>query len=90
MSLDRIYPAISYPVSRGTPMIAPLIKWDHSQDWFVAEYDMNSTAITSERKITVELKSEDQKYMAGHIIDGEIDSFSNFWNFKMIFFLHYF
>lgn len=66
-------------------MIAPLIKWDHSQDWFVAEYDMNSTAITSERKITVELKSEDQKYMAGHIIDGEIDSFSNFRNFKMFF-----
>lgn len=80
MPLERIYPAISYPVARGTPMIAPLIKWDHSQDWFVAEYDLNKTEITSERRVSIELKGEDHKYMAGHIIDGIISTIprSNF------------
>lgn len=70
MPLERIYPSITYPVSRGTKMLASLIKWDHSQDWFVAEFDMNSTQITSERKVTISLDQEDFQYMSGHIIDG--------------------
>lgn len=36
MPVAKIYPPISYPVSRGTRMIGSLIKWDHSQDWFVS------------------------------------------------------
>lgn len=52
-------------------MIAPLIKWDHEQDYMVAKFDA-SKDITSERKVTINLKEEDHQYMAGHIIDGKI------------------
>ena len=31
--IANLYPKIQYPVSRGTPPISPLIKWDHSADW---------------------------------------------------------
>ena len=31
----RIFPPVQYPVSRGTPMVAPLVKWDHDQSWEV-------------------------------------------------------
>lgn len=50
-------------------MIAPLIKWDHQEDYMVAKFDATKD-ITSERKVTINIKDEDQQYMKGHIIDG--------------------
>ena len=29
----NLYPKVEYPVPRGTLMISPLVKWDHSQAW---------------------------------------------------------
>ena len=31
--------AVQYPVTPGTPMIAPLLTWDHSTSWAVPTYD---------------------------------------------------
>ena len=31
--IQNLYPEVQYPVSRGTPMISPVIKWDHTEDW---------------------------------------------------------
>lgn len=50
-------------------MLAPMIKWDHAQDYKVAKFDATKE-ITSERKVTISLREEDHQYMAGHIIDG--------------------
>jgi hypothetical protein len=36
--LANLYPPVQYPVSRGTPMIAPLVRWEHSEDRFVIKY----------------------------------------------------
>lgn len=72
MPIERLYPAISYPVSRGTQMISPLIQWDHSQDWFSGEYDEKINQVACERKFIVNLKDEDNLYMGGHIIDGKL------------------
>lgn len=33
MDVSKLYPAVEFPVSRGTPMISPLIRWEHSEDW---------------------------------------------------------
>lgn len=70
MRIKQLYPPIQFPVSRGTPMIAPLIKWDHGIDFFVSEHDENSISI--ERKIIVNISDKDSEYMSGHIIDGEM------------------
>lgn len=32
-NLDIIYPPPEYPVSRGTPSLAPLVYWNHEETW---------------------------------------------------------
>lgn len=70
MVIERLYPAISYPVSRGTQMISPLILWDHSQVWFAGEFDEKASNASCERKMILNISDEDSEYMTGHIIDG--------------------
>lgn len=70
MQIDRLYPAIEFPVSRGTPMIAPLIKYDHDQNWNVPNFSVNKN-ISFERKITIDISQEQYQYLSGHIIDGK-------------------
>lgn len=52
-------------------MIAPLIKWDHKQDWRVVQYDPKNKDKTCEQKLTISLSNDEYKYMAGHVIDGK-------------------
>lgn len=33
-NVNALYPPIEYPVSRGTPYLAPLITWNHDEKWF--------------------------------------------------------
>ncbi|XP_066594557.1 fatty acid synthase [Prorops nasuta] len=66
----KLYPDIEFPVSRGTPMISPHVKWEHSDDWFVTSYRMQEKIVSGERSITIELTDETYEYMAGHVIDG--------------------
>lgn len=68
--LAKLYPDIKFPVSRGTPMISPNIKWDHSYDWYVTSYRMQEKIAAGERVVEVTLNDEDFEYMSGHVIDG--------------------
>jgi hypothetical protein len=34
MDVSKLYPPVEFPVSRGTPMISPLIRWEHSENWW--------------------------------------------------------
>lgn len=76
MRVERLYPEVCFPVSRGTQMISPSVLWDHSQDWFAGEYDARAAAASCERKIMLNLSEEDTAYMAGHIIDGKYCEFA--------------
>lgn len=31
--LMKLYTKVTFPVSRGTPFISPLVSWDHSSSW---------------------------------------------------------
>lgn len=73
LCIKQLYPVIEFPVSRGTPMIAPLIKWDHSTEWSLPEESQND--ISSERKVVVNVSDKDSDYMKGHIIDGKMRQF---------------
>lgn len=70
LRIKQLYPPIQFPVSRGTPMIAPLIKWDHSSEWTVSEH--NKIEVSGERTVVVNVSDKDSEYMKGHMIDGEI------------------
>lgn len=70
--LHKIYPKVQFPVGRGTPMLSPLIKWNHEQDWFVTTYKAQITLKTGDRTIGISSKEEDWKYIMGHVIDGQL------------------
>ncbi|XP_055698842.1 fatty acid synthase [Phlebotomus papatasi] len=70
--IDRMYPPVQFPVSRGTPMISPLIKWDHSEDWYVTKFEALKILKSGERRCKVQLTMDDYEYISGHTIDGRI------------------
>ena len=37
MKCERLYPLVGFPVPRGTPMLGPLVRWEHSQDWPIVQ-----------------------------------------------------
>lgn len=66
----NLYPTVHFPVSRGTPMISPSIKWNHSEDWYVITFKTGRKITSGERIINITLKDEIFSYMSGHVIDG--------------------
>jgi len=36
--LQNLYGKVEYPVVRGTPMISPMLRWDHSNEFIVANF----------------------------------------------------
>ncbi|XP_032678573.1 fatty acid synthase-like isoform X2 [Odontomachus brunneus] len=68
--LANLYPTVEFPVSRGTPMISPSIKWKYSENWHVALYSIQKRITSGERTINILLSDEDYEYMSGHVIDG--------------------
>nr|XP_033197779.1 fatty acid synthase-like [Bombus vancouverensis nearcticus] len=68
--LANIYPHVEFPVSRGTSMVSPYIRWEHSEDWFVPVYTQRQKITTAERMIDVALKDENYEYIMHHVIDG--------------------
>ncbi|XP_076763351.1 fatty acid synthase 1 [Xylocopa sonorina] len=69
--VSKLYPPISYPVGRGTPMINYLVKWDHSAEWNVANYAALSGS-SGESVVEVDLSKESDAYLDGHVIDGRV------------------
>lgn len=68
----NLYPKIEFPVSRSTPSISSLIRWDHSEDWFVTKYENMKTKSSGERVFPINLASDNEEFMSGHVIDGKI------------------
>ncbi|XP_050457757.1 fatty acid synthase-like isoform X2 [Cataglyphis hispanica] len=68
--LANLYPTVQFPVSRGTPMISPSIKWNHSKDWYVMCFKTQKKITSGERTVNITLKDESFEYISGHIIDG--------------------
>ncbi|RZB39148.1 ketoacyl-synt, Ketoacyl-synt C, PS-DH and/or Thiolase N domain containing protein [Asbolus verrucosus] len=71
LQLHRLYPKIQYPVSRGTPMISPLIKWKSDKSWYTYKYNSFYTLGESEQKeFQLTNLREECKFLTGHVIDG--------------------
>jgi fatty acid synthase, animal type len=68
LDIAKLYPQIDFPVSRGTPMISPMIKWDHSQDLFVTRF--SSSKHYGQRHVLVNISNKKDEYLQGHVIDG--------------------
>ncbi|XP_076649208.1 fatty acid synthase-like [Halictus rubicundus] len=71
LKISKLYPPISYPVGRGTPMISSMVKWDHSTEWAVGD-SRKSDNLYGESVIEFDLSKEKDAYIAGYTIDGTI------------------
>ncbi|MEQ2263754.1 hypothetical protein XENORESO_012245, partial [Xenotaenia resolanae] len=69
-----LYPAVSYPVPVGTPMISPLVQWDHNQAWDIPKVEHFSHSSGGSKSATIyniEINSESSdNYLIEHCIDG--------------------
>ncbi|XP_025264308.1 fatty acid synthase-like [Camponotus floridanus] len=68
--IAKLYPSVSFPVSRGTPMIGSLVKWDHSATWQIPDFKHKSKESSEEHVIEINLSSKTDAYLTGHKIDG--------------------
>lgn len=52
---DALFPPVEFPAPRGTPLISPYIKWEHSQSWDVpaAEDFPNGSSSSSATVYTI-------------------------------------
>ncbi|KYN18124.1 Fatty acid synthase [Trachymyrmex cornetzi] len=66
----NLYPPVEFPVSRGTPMISPSIRWNHSANWFIPKQDQEFIESRG-RYVKILLEDEEYEYMSGHVLDGK-------------------
>ncbi|KAL1467983.1 hypothetical protein MTO96_041785, partial [Rhipicephalus appendiculatus] len=74
MDLSPLYPPVPWPVPRGTPNIAHLVSWDHTQSWTVAGWkDFPTAAMALEEIVEVDLEvNSGDQYLSGHRPDGRV------------------
>lgn len=72
---NALFPPVEFPVPRGTPLISPHIKWDHSQTWDVpvAEDFPNGSSSSSATVYNIDASSESpDHYLVDHCIDSRV------------------
>ncbi|XP_031346518.1 fatty acid synthase-like [Photinus pyralis] len=69
LNVEALYPPVKWPVSRGTPMISPLIKWNYDMDWFT-KLHTKKVLHKGINVIPLVNKEIDWTILPGHVIDG--------------------
>ncbi|XP_012511898.1 PREDICTED: fatty acid synthase [Propithecus coquereli] len=72
---NALFPPVEFPAPRGTPLISPHIKWDHSQTWDVpaAEDFPNGSSSSSATVYSIDASPESpDHYLVDHCIDGRV------------------
>lgn len=69
--LHKLYPEVQFPVSRGTPMISPLIKWHHNDSWYTYKFSAFTISDAEQKDYFISYVYDEYKFIQGHIIDGK-------------------
>uniref|UniRef100_A0A674MU67 Fatty acid synthase n=1 Tax=Takifugu rubripes TaxID=31033 RepID=A0A674MU67_TAKRU len=76
MNGNKLGPAVSYPVPVGTPLISPLVEWDHAQTWDVPKVEDFPTSSGGSGSATIynidTSPESSDNYLIGHCIDGRV------------------
>ncbi|XP_055643690.1 fatty acid synthase-like [Toxorhynchites rutilus septentrionalis] len=72
INLLKLYPPVQFPVSRGTPMISPLVRWDHRDSWSVVRYEWSALRVPNSLQFKISLSDQNYQFAAGHCIDGKV------------------
>ncbi|XP_054986055.1 fatty acid synthase [Sorex araneus] len=72
---NGLLPPVEFPAPRGTPLISPHIRWDHSQAWDVpaAEHFPSGSGSSSATVYSIDTSPESpDNYLVDHCIDGRV------------------
>uniref|UniRef100_A0A3B4B6A9 Fatty acid synthase n=1 Tax=Periophthalmus magnuspinnatus TaxID=409849 RepID=A0A3B4B6A9_9GOBI len=72
---NKLSPHTPYPVPVGTPLLSPLVEWDHAQTWDVpkaADFSFSSGASSSAIIFNIINPESPDHYLLGHCIDGRV------------------
>lgn len=69
-AVGALYPAVPFPVPRGTPGLASHVRWDHSLEWSVAHF--GNASRSGENVIEYDVSRPDDGFITGHNIDGRV------------------
>jgi len=73
---NGLFPPLEFPVPRGTPLISPHIKWDHSQIWDVpaaGDFPSGSSGSSAATVYNIDTSPESpDHYLVDHRIDGRV------------------
>ncbi|XP_051160074.1 fatty acid synthase-like [Leptopilina boulardi] len=72
INVSNLYPKVNYPVSRGTPSISSLIRWDHSISWYTNFFKQPDEVKEGEMNFIINLKDEKWKYLEHAKIEDEV------------------
>ncbi|XP_019721138.1 fatty acid synthase [Hippocampus comes] len=75
VDVNTLCSEVKYPVPVGTPMISPLMRWDHSQTWDVPKAEDFSSGSGSNSAIVYSINMNPESpdyYLIGHCIDGRV------------------
>ncbi|XP_071569313.1 fatty acid synthase-like [Temnothorax nylanderi] len=67
--IANLYPTVEFPVSRGTPMISPLIRWDHLENLFVMRACQKMIIDKKEIVVSISTSNEEFAYLTGHVVN---------------------
>ncbi|XP_029178050.1 fatty acid synthase-like [Nylanderia fulva] len=70
--ISKLYLPVSFPVGRGTPMIGPLVKWDHSVTWEVPNFKHRSGELSNKHIVEVNLTRKMDAFLTGHKVNGKL------------------
>lgn len=76
--MENLYPHAPTPVPVGTPMISPMWRWDHSQDWPVVDGRLAGQGgggqVPASASYTIDPFAADSKeaFLLDHVIDGRV------------------
>ena len=72
-TIEKFYPRVQFPVSRGTQSLSPLVKWDHSQSWLVTQYpEYFNPSSNADFTVKCDINEAEDEYIADHCVDGRI------------------
>jgi len=76
INVENLYPKAPFPVPRGTPMLSPLIKWDHSQSWYTINLDEIISYGSPGKPVSIGFHVDPfapeakDSFLLDHVIDG--------------------
>ena len=72
-SIENLYPKVEFPVSRKTPSIGSLMKWNHNKIYYDKPFpDYHFRTTSADMNVVINIKLAEESFYFGHCIDGNL------------------